>query len=53
MCIRANIPLLPEEAIMAMEDDMNNEEMQLISKDRAIFNGQRMCNHLVAQSANN
>jgi len=30
MCTRANIPLPPEpdEAIMAIEDDINNEEMQ-------------------------
>jgi len=40
MCIRANLSLSPksEEAIMAMKDDLNNEEMQSIPEGRAIFN---------------
>jgi len=52
MCIRANIPLPPEpeEAIMAMKGDMNNEEMQAIPENRAIFNeGQRVRNYLVTR----
>jgi len=56
MCIQANIPLPPEpdEAIMAMEDDINNEEMQPIPEGRAVFNeGQRVRNHLAARLANN
>ncbi|XP_018403085.1 PREDICTED: putative nuclease HARBI1 [Cyphomyrmex costatus] len=55
MCIRANIPLPPEpeEAIMAMEDDMNNGEIQPVPEGRAIFNeGQRMRNHLATRLAN-
>lgn len=55
MCIRANIPPPPEpeEAIMAMEDDINNE-IQPIPEGRAIFNeGQRTRNYLAARLANN
>jgi len=56
MCIRANLPPPPEpeEAIMAMEDDMNNEQIQPILEGRVMFNeGQRMRNHLTTRLANN
>ncbi|XP_011706541.1 PREDICTED: putative nuclease HARBI1 [Wasmannia auropunctata] len=57
MCIRANIPLPPEpeEEIMAMEDNMNDEVIhQSIPESRAIFNeGQRIRSHLAARLANN
>jgi len=39
---------------MAMEDDINNEEIQPIPEGRAIFNeGQRVHNHLAARLINN
>ncbi|XP_067207117.1 putative nuclease HARBI1 [Linepithema humile] len=55
MCIRAKIllPPEPEEAIMAMEDDVNNFEIQPIPEGRAIFNeGQRKRNNLAARLVN-
>jgi len=56
MCIRANLPPSPEpeEAIMVMEDDMNNEQIQSILEGRVMFNeGQRMRNHFTTRLANN
>lgn len=53
MCIRANIPdpAEPPEAIMALEDDINDmERIEPMPEGRAIFNeGQRVRNQLATR----